>query len=105
MSAKKRVPGSVKNKITNSDLVEERANKNFEGGLEVLIREGHVERYFDAIKFMYDHPELMNTFEFYDMTRQEQQKDLMRRAHIAYKYGREKWFHNHEPHEVHWAYV
>ena len=73
--------------------------------MEFLVRESHVDRYFDAIQFMYDHPELMNKFEFYDMTREEQQKDLMRRSNIAYKYGREKWFHNHEPHIVHWAYV
>ena len=85
--------------------MDERKNKNFDAGFEILIRETHYQRYFDAIEFMHEHPELMNTFEFYDMTREEQQKDLMRRTNVAYKYGKEKWFHNHEPHLVHWAYV
>ena len=38
MSDKKRVPGSVKNKIYNTDLLEERENKDFKVGLEGLVR-------------------------------------------------------------------
>jgi len=79
-----RVPGSVKNKIYNSDLLEERKNKDFNVGLEGLVRQSHLNRYFDALKFAQDHPELHNTFEFYDMTRKEQMKDLMRRANFAF---------------------
>lgn len=97
--------GSVKNKIVNTDLLEEREKKDFNAGLEILVRDSHVERYFDAIDFMHKTPGLSNTFKFYDMTRQEMQKDLMRRTNLAFKHGREKWFYNHEPHLVHWAYV
>jgi len=33
---------------------------------------------------MESHPGLANSHKFYDMTRGEQQKDLMRKANIAY---------------------
>jgi acyl-CoA oxidase len=54
---------------------------------------------------MDENPELNQSHKFFDMTRQEQMKDMMMRANAAYRLGKEKWFHKHEPHVVHWAYT
>ena len=32
-------------------------------------------------------------------------KDLMRKVNRVYKTDKKKWFIDHEPHIVHWAYV
>jgi hypothetical protein len=41
---------------------------------------------------MDSNPELNQTHKFFDMTREEQMKDMMMRANAAYRLGKEKWF-------------
>jgi hypothetical protein len=52
---------------------------------------------------MESHPGLINSHKFYDMTRSEQQKDLMRKANLAYRLGKDKWFIKHEADEHYWG--
>ena len=100
-----KIQGSVKNKIVDSSLQAERDNKDFVGSPKYFVRPSHIDRYMESCDFMDEHKELNQTHKFYDMTRQEQMKDMMMRANAAYKYGKEKWFVNHEPHLVNWAYT
>lgn len=63
------VYGSIDKKIYSSDLLEERAKRNFEGSVdEVLDCENH-RRAKEGLAFMESHPDLINTHKFYDMTR------------------------------------
>jgi hypothetical protein len=103
--AKPIIHGSIDRKIVSSDLLEERANKNFTGSMrEVLSHPGYV-RMDEAVEFMESHPGLANSHTFYDMTRGEQQKDLMRKANLAYKLGKDKWFIKHEADEQWWGHA
>ena len=66
------IHGSIDRKITSSDLIEERAKKDFTGSLrEVLSAQTYV-RMDEAVAFIESHPELANSHKFYDMSRQEQ---------------------------------
>lgn len=99
------VHGSIDRKIVSSDLLEERANQDFTGSIrEVLSAPGYV-RMDEAVEFMESHPELANSHKFYDMTRAEQQKDLMRKANLAYRLGKDKWFLKHEADEHFWGHA
>ena len=59
----------------------------------------------EAVEFMESSPELINSHKFYDMTRAEMQKDLMRKANVAYRLGKEKWFLTHEADEQFWGHA
>jgi len=86
------VHGSIERKIVSSDLIEERAKSDFKGNIRELLKGPSYERIDEAVEFMESTPELINSHKFYDMTRQEQQIDLMRKANVAYKLGKDKWF-------------
>jgi len=77
-----RVQGSLKNKITATDMLEERAKVAFDQQeLQVYLHGG--EENFKGHKAMMDvmsHPELKNHHKFYEMTPEEQQHDLMKRT-------------------------
>ena len=59
----------------------------------------------DAVSFMESDPGLLNSHKFLEMTRQEQMKDLMRKANLSYKLGKKKWFTDHNANEHHFSYV
>lgn len=99
------VHGSIERKITSSDLIEERSHKDFTGTISELLKGPGYERMAEATAFMESSPELMNSHKFYDMTRSEMQKDLMRKANVAYRLGKEKWFIKHEPDEHFWGHA
>ena len=48
-------------------------------------------------------PGLLNNHKFYDMTRSEQMMDLMKKANLAYRLGKKKWFLEHNPDEHHFS--
>jgi len=50
-------------------------------------------------------PRLANSHKFYDMTRGEQMKNLMYKANVAYEIGKQRWFIDHDPKDVHWGYA
>ena len=65
------IHGSIDRKIVSSDLIEERAKKDWSGSIrEVLHAPGYV-RMDEAVEFMESHPGLANSHKFYDMTRGE----------------------------------
>ena len=67
----KRTAGSIKNKVTATELLEERAKCNFDKSqmIEQFYHEKWIHETFSAIaKDMNDYPELANTHKFYEMT-------------------------------------
>lgn len=78
----KHIPGSIKNKIVNSDLQEERDKCAFDRKEMQAILHGGKDKLalrVAASEKMAKHPELANHHHFYDMTRDEKQTDLWRR--------------------------
>lgn len=98
------VHGSIKNKITSSDLLEERAKKDFTGSFLDLYHQPTVQRAKEVYAFMESDPRLHNSHKFYDMTRQEMMTEGLRKANVAYQLGKQKWFLDHDPKEIHWSY-
>ena len=95
--------GSIDKKIYSSDLLQERANKDFTGDIEQVMACDNYTRGKEIRNFIESNPGLVNSHLFYDMTIKEQMKDLMRKSKLAYQLGRDKWFINHEPHMYHWS--
>jgi hypothetical protein len=50
-------------------------------------------------------PILMNDHSWYDMTREEQQECLMKKARRIYEIDRERFYHNYEVTEKQWFYM
>mmetsp|Transcript_18121 Transcript_18121/g.30956 ORF Transcript_18121/g.30956 Transcript_18121/m.30956 type:complete len:84 (+) Transcript_18121:40-291(+) len=73
--AKPVVYGSIKNKVVATDLLEERAKKDFDekvgGGLVSLIDKECHDRYKEAVEFTSSDPIMRNSHKFYEMTREE----------------------------------
>ena len=63
------VHGSIKNKIISSDLIEERAKKDFTGTFLDLYHQPTLKRVYESYAFMESDSRLHNTHKFYDMTR------------------------------------
>ena len=78
MSKEKIVYGSIKRKIVSSDLIQERANRDFddENG-EVLFKTlcvgGPFEHRQEFLKVLDSDPILQNSHKFYEMTSEELQ--------------------------------
>ena len=93
MSNKVNLGGSIKNKITNTDLLEERAKRTFpkEELYEFLVDE-KMRTFSDKFsKVIADYPELMSDFKYYDMTREEKMEMWWKKINILRnsKYGKE----------------
>lgn len=101
----KLVHGSIKNKVVSSDLLEERAKKDFSGSFLELFDQPTLQRIRDCYAFMESDPRLHNSHKFYDMTRQEMMTEGLRKANVAYQLGKQKWWLDHDPKEVHWSYA
>ena len=99
------VHGSIDRKIVSSDLIAERANKDFTGAMDEVLTEDVYKRTKEGVEFMESHPGLANSHEFYDMTRAEKMKDGMRKANLAYRLGKETWFLKHEPDDYNWSFA
>jgi hypothetical protein len=63
------VHGSIKNKIISSDLIEERAKKDFTGSFLDLYDQSTLTRAKESYAFMESDPRLHNSHKFYDKTR------------------------------------
>ena len=63
------VYGSVERQIVSSDLIEERAKKNFKASLDEIFDSDNYRRALEGRAFMESYPELANSHKFYDMTR------------------------------------
>jgi len=98
------IHGSWKNKIVSSDLLEERATKDWEGSLEDILDHKITKRLNSVMNFMHSDPGLMNSHKFYDMTRQEQMMDWYRKCNLAFRLGKEEHFYNHDPMNISWTY-
>jgi hypothetical protein len=84
MDAKKKIVfGSVKNKITASDLLEERAQCDFNvpGGkiLKYMDFYYSFDRYTKMDEICSNDPVLKNTHKFYEMTREEKMTSHMKK--------------------------
>ena len=90
--------GSIEKKIYSSDLLLERANKNFTGSLDEAVDSENYRRTKESVAFMESHPGLRNSHTFYDMTKEEQMKAKLKKVNLAYRLGKDKWFVNHQPH-------
>ena len=78
------IHGSIKNKITSSDLIEERAKKDFTGSFLDLYHQPTLNRTKESYAFMESDPRLVNTHKFYDMTRKEMMSEQMFKTNVAY---------------------
>ena len=65
------IQGSIDRKIVSSDLIEERAHRDFTGTMSEMLKGPAYERMAEATAFMESHPDLINSHKFYDMTRSE----------------------------------
>jgi hypothetical protein len=100
------VPGSIKNKIVNTDLLEERANRDFDQTeMRNLLHDQEQMRFYDKVfDDMRDHPEIANTHKFYDMSREDQKSHLMKRAFLLYKLNKELYFYTARPDFNQWFF-
>jgi len=102
-----RVPGSVKNKVVATDLLEERANCNFDQEkLRVILHGGELQ--FKIYKDMLDDfsvPELRNTFAYMEADVNEKQIDMWKRMKYMYEHLGAKYIKNNPSFDfpyVHW---
>ena len=69
------VYGSIKNKVTASDLIKERANCDFDPnygkGMMAIADEHYRQRFVEAVEFTQNDPVMKNSHKFYEMTREE----------------------------------
>lgn len=99
--------GSIKNKVTNPDLLDERAKCIFnQREMEEFLFSKEVAEYSDDVLVdQKKHPELCNDFSWYDMTREEKQANWLRRYNILSNMDREKYITNaKKPNGFYWAY-
>lgn len=86
----KRVQGSWKNKITATELIEERQGLNFskaEARELFLGSKEAVDMADKMAKMMVDHPEIGNSHHWYEMTREEQQQVWLRRMNYLWRHA------------------
>lgn len=80
--------GSIKNGITATEILEERAKCDFDKD-EVIIQFYHerkwYEQHMDDSRLREATPELANTFEYYEKTRAEKQEIAMKKQAYATK--------------------
>jgi hypothetical protein len=90
--------GSIKNKITNPDLLEERAKCTFnQKEMEWFFFDKEVVEMTDELlKDQQKHPELLDdtNFKWYEMTRQEKQEVWLKRINLVSNINREKYLSN-----------
>lgn len=98
--------GSIKNKIVASDLVEERAKRNFdsEGNNAFLniLGPDHLAAK-EAEEFIKSDPILMNSHKWYEMTREEQWIDHMKKFRRAWELAKQKYFINYTTDKPLWS--
>jgi hypothetical protein len=88
--------GSIKNKITNPDLQEERDFDSFDRKeMEVFL---YTQKQLDRIKNYHldikAHPELKPDFKLYDMTREEKMEFAWKRNNMVASIDRKRYFDN-----------
>jgi len=91
-------PGSIKNNIVNSDLLNERKNLDFEQQeMRVFLHGG--EDVYQAKMYYHNifskHPELANHHKFYEMSRHEKQMDLWTRVRFVQTHYPEIFINSH----------
>ena len=109
MSKQSIVYGSIKNNIVASDLVAERANRDFDhDNGEILCKtlnvRGHWEKKKAFNEFLQSDPILKNTHKFYEMNQEEMQEYQMKRLRRAFELKKDEWFINHDPSRLQWSY-
>lgn len=102
MSKEKIVYGSIKNKVVSSDLLAERANRDFddENGKALINRfdlGGFFHQREEIQKVIENDPLLRNTHKYYEMSTEEMQTFQMKRLRRAYEIKKDEWFVNHDP--------
>ena len=97
--------GSIKNKVVASDLEDERKQCNFDlqelthfvwGGADEFQR---VKGIFEDMERV---PELRGSEKWYDMSREEQQENALKRVKVYLDNYKEKYFTNFKQHFVPW---
>lgn len=89
------IQGSIKNKIVASDLLEERKKINFDNKELALITWNGQEDYSRILGLYGDlkeDPLKQSSEKWYDMTREEQQENALKRLRRYYDTHREKYF-------------
>jgi hypothetical protein len=97
--------GSIKNKIVSSDLEEERKHRNFDNKeLAILIWNGEQDylRMKDIYADLQADKGLQSSEKWYDMSREEQMEDALRRLRRYYDLHRQKYFDGFKAHYVPW---
>lgn len=94
MISKLNLGGSIKNKITNIDLLEERNNVTFDRDecMEFLLGSELVNIFKDFYQDIKEHPEICSGFDFYDMTREEKLEHWWKRYNILASINKERYF-------------
>lgn len=86
--------GSVKNKIVNPDLVEERNKVTFnKEELEFFfLGQANMDRDREFHADIIKHPEMNSSFKFYDMTKEEKQEEWWKRINFLAGLDRKRYF-------------
>lgn len=97
--------GSIKNKVTASEIIEERANCDFD---QTQLKrffyhsQATIDKKEKVIHFLRTVPEIANSHHYYEMTNEERLKDSFRRLHFMAKTDRE-FFIGRPTNEYYWA--
>ena len=102
MSKSKIVYGSIKRKIVSSDLLDERANRDFDHDNGEIVEkalsfEGHWDKKKKFVQVMTADPILKNSHKFYEMTSEEHQVSQMKKLRRAFELMKDEWFVNQSP--------
>ena len=88
MSKEEIVDGSMKNKITSSDLLNERKNRDFDISTNPffeILDKGYLKSQENNWEMIKNDPIIKNSHKFYEMTREEMWIDHMKKLRRAYE--------------------
>ena len=95
--------GSIKNKITNPDLLEERNKVTFDRDecMTFMMGDDWISDFADFQQDIKDHPELCPDFSYYDMTREEKIEQWWIRYNRLSAINKERYFGESQKNERH----
>ena len=98
MSKQEVIYGSMKNKITSSDLINERNNCDFDikvNPYRAILDQNYLKSQIVNFEMMRDDPILQNSHKFYEMTKEEMWIDHMKKFRRAYEIQKDYAFKNY----------
>ena len=104
------VHGSWANKVVASDLLDERAKRDFDDeqgrAFKNILNQEELYAREEQMNVISSDPILRNSHTFYDMTREEMWIDHMRKFNRAWQLRKEQWFTKFNPGKPNlWSYM